>query len=338
MTKNKIKINDIAKKTGLSISTVSRVLNGKGEQYRIGEKSQLKIQQVAKELNYIPNQFAASLKSGKSKTVALIIPSLSNPFFAGITGKINTEIRKYGYTTIIGDSDENIDIEREEISKQMSRNIEGVIIVPCGDKWDHLIELQDQGMPIVCVDRYFEDMNIPYVSTDNYYGAYEAAKYLIENGHRSIACIQGLSKSTPNKLRLEGFMAAMKEFDISNYKVVGDDFSVQNGYLETKLLLQQEKRPTAIFSFSNTIAMGTLKALKEEKVSMPNDISLITFDYNPYQEFLSAPLSCVAQAVDDISKIAVKFLFSRIEDKNKSQQKILLKPQLMYRESVKRII
>ena len=334
----KVNINDIAKKTGLSITTVSRVLNGKSEQYRIGKKSQEKIKAAAKELNYVPNQFAANLKSGRSNTVALIVPSLNNPFFAGIASKINSEIRKYGYITIIGDSDENQEIEKMELLQLMSRNIEGLIIVPCGDQWEHIKRLYDQGLPVICIDRYFEDLDIPFVSTDNYDGAYSATKHLIEYGHRTIACIQGVQQSTPNKLRVKGFSDAMKESGITSFSIAGDDFSVQNGYLETKLLLQQKDRPTAIFSLSNTIAMGCMKAFKEENIRVPDDISLITFDDHPYLDYLATPLSCIAQPVSDISKIAVKFLFAILGNTEIPTKQVLLKPKIKYKESIKRIV
>ena len=337
MTTQKVNINDIAKKTGLSITTVSRVLNGKAEQYRIGKKSQEKIKAAARELNYIPNQFAANLRSGRSNTIALIVPSLNNPFFAGIASKINSEIRKYGYITIIGDSDENQEIEKMELLQLMSRNIEGLIIVPCSDQWEHIKRLYDQGLPIVCIDRYFEDLDIPFVSTDNYDGAYSATKHLIENGHHDIACIQGVQQSTPNKLRVKGFRDAMEEAGIKNFRIAGDDFSLQNGYLETKLLLQQKNRPTAIFSLSNTIALGCMKAFKEENIRIPEDVSLITFDDHPYLDYLATPLSCIAQPVSDISKIAVKFLFARLENTEISTKKVLLKPKIKYKESIRRI-
>ena len=337
MSKQKVNITEIAEKTQLSISTVSRVLSGKAEQYRIGKKSQQKIQDAAKELNYVPNHYAANLKSGKSDTIGLIVPSLNNPFFAGIASEINAEVRKFGYITIIGDSDEDLEIEKMELQQLMARNIEGLIIVPCGNQWQHIKSLYDQGLPIICIDRYFEELDIPYVSTDNYDGAYSATKHLIENGHSEIACIQGVQHSTPNRLRVKGFIDAMKESGIDNYNVVGDDFTVQNGYLETKLLFQQNERPTAIFTLSNTIAMGCMKALKEENLRIPNDVSLITFDDHPYLDYLSTPLSCIAQPVSDISKIALKFLFSRIKNKDTKTNQVLLKPTMKIKESVRRI-
>ncbi|MBK8511329.1 MAG: LacI family DNA-binding transcriptional regulator [Saprospiraceae bacterium] len=240
MKGHKVTIKDIANKTQLSISTISRVLSGKGEQYRISNTSQQKIRDAVKELNYIPNYFAANLKSGKSKTIAMIVPSLTNPFFANIASEINAEVRKYGYTTLIADSDANYEIEKLELQQMVSRNIEGLIIVPCGDHLGHIQSLHSGGLPIICIDRYFEDQDIPYVATDNYEGALLATEFLIENGHTLISCIQGSPPSTPNRLRVKGFTDAMEAAGIKNYNIVGDDFSIQNGYLETRLLLQQK--------------------------------------------------------------------------------------------------
>lgn len=337
MITQKVSITDIANKTGLSITTVSRVLSGKAQKYRIGKKSQQKIKDVAEELNYIPNHFAANLKSGRSRTVAIIVPSLTNPFFAGIASEINAEVRRFDYITIIGDSDESFEIEKLELQQMMSRNIEGLIIVPCGNHWEHIKKLHDQGLPVICIDRYFEELDIPYVSTDNYEGAYIATKYLIENGHSVITCIQGIQQSTPNRLRVKGFKDALEEEGIISYIVVGDDFSVQNGYLETKLLLQQKQIPTAIFALSNTIALGCVKALKEKNIRIPEDISLITFDEHPYLDYLETPITCIAQPVSDISKLAIKFLFSRINNNEDNINQVLLKPEMKLKKSVRRI-
>ena len=338
MATQKVNITDIAKKTGLSTTTVSRVLSGKAKQYRIGRKSQQKVEEAAKEMHYIPNHFAANLRTGKSNTVALIVPSLANPFFASIASEINAEIRRYGYITIISDSDEDSEIEKTVLKQLRARNIEGLIIAPCGNQWGHIKDLYDQGLPVICIDRYFENLDLPYVSTDNYDGAYRATQFLIKNGHSDIACIQGVQESTPNRLRVKGFVDALEESGIKDYCVVGDDFTVQNGYLETKLLLRQKKYPTAIFALSNTIAMGCMRALKEENVKIPNDVSLITFDEHPYLDYLSTPLSCVAQPVNDISKIATKFLFSILNDKEIGIKQVLLKPEIKIKESIKRIV
>jgi LacI family transcriptional regulator len=337
MANQKVSIVDIAKKSGVSISTVSRVLNGKADEYRISEKSQQKIKETARKLNYVPNQFAASLKSGKTNTIALIIPSLSNPFFAEIASEINAEVRNRGYITIIGDSDENPDSENEELMQMEARNMEGLVIAPCSQNWKTIKKLHEQGRPIVCIDRYFEDLDIPYVSTDNYEGAVMATKHLIDNGHTQIACVQGLKDSVPNKLRIAGFRDTMISAGIKEFSIVGDDFSVQNGYKEMKLLLQKKKRPTAIFTLSNTIAMGCMQALREENIKIPEDISIITFDDHPYLDYLATPLTCVTQPTREICRIAVKHLFFMMDNKEIKTRHLLLKPEMKYRKSVKSI-
>lgn len=337
MKTERASITDIAKRAGLSITTVSRVLNGKAEQYRISVKSQQRVKEVAKEMRYVPNHFAANLRTGKSNTIALIVPSLSNPFFASIASVINTEIRRFDYITIISDSDENPEIEKVELDQIWARNIDGLVIAPCGNQWEYIKSMYDSGLPVVCVDRYFEDLNIPYVSTDNYAGAQMATKHLLDNGHKLISCIQGVKSSTPNRLRVKGFTETMKSVGLDSYSIVGDDFTIQNGYLETKLLLQQDKRPTAILTLSNTIALGCMKALKEENVRIPDDISLITFDEHPYLDYLSTPLSCIAQPVSDISKIAIKLLFAKLNKTDSKPNQILLKPTLQIKKSVKQV-
>jgi LacI family transcriptional regulator len=337
MNRKKTNIKDIAHITNLSITTVSRVLNGKTKQYRISEKSRKKILEAAEELNYIPNQIAVNLQSGKTRTIALIIPSLINPFFSRIAGQINLELQRMGYFTLISDSDENVEIEKEDLKQLISRNVEGIIIAPCGNNLDQLKLIQDQNIPVVCLDRYIEGLDIPFVSTDNYTGAYLATKHFIKNGHSAIACIQGIESSMPNKLRIKGFKAALKEAGIKTASISGYDFSVQNGYTETLLLMHSMVKPTAIFAMSNTIALGCMKALKENGYRIPEDISLIAYDDHPYLDYLSTPLTCVAQPVDDICKIAVRLLFSRINNEEIKASKVFLKPSIKFRDSVKKL-
>ena len=333
--RHKPNIIDIAEKTGFSITTVSRVLNGKGEKYRISKVTQRKIQLMAEELHYVPNELARNLRSGSSKTIALIVPSLKNPFFAQIASVVNAEVRKYGYITLIGDSDDQIWNEKAELRHLTSRNLDGIIIAPCGEEWEHLMKVQENGIPLICIDRYFEDTPLSFVSSNNYEGVFTATNFLIGQGHRSIACIQGVKYSIPNVKRVAGFVDAMRNAGIGTYTVTGDAFSEQNGYLETKLLLRQKNRPSAIFAFSNMIAMGCIKALKEEHIDIPDHISLITFDDNQYLNYIDPPLTCIAQPVDDICKIAVKILFSHILDQDTTPKHVLLKTRLEIRNSVK---
>jgi len=327
-------IKDIARETNLSISTVSRVINGKAKEYRIGEKSQKRVLEAAEKFNYNPSHAAANLRSGKSQTIALVVPTLSNPFFASLASEINNDLRKEGYTALISESNENIELEMEILKTFQSRNIEGLIIVPCGDESDHITALQKQGLPIVCLDRYFAELNIPYVSTNNYQGAYEGTKLLIEFGHKEILGIQGVKDSIPNQQRALGFKAALKDINIHRTNISGNDFSVQNGYIETKLALRLNPNISAIFAFSNTIALGCLKALNEENIRIPEDISLICFDDHPYLDFLSTPLTCIKQPESDLARIATRFLFGEIYKTSSGSTQVLLEAQIILRKSV----
>jgi LacI family transcriptional regulator len=139
-------------------------------------------------------------------------------------------------------------------------------------------------------------------------------------------------------MRIEGFKQAMKDAGIENFNIVGDAFSIENGFLETKMILQNKIRPTAIFTLSNTIAMGCLKALKEENVGIPQDISLITFDNHLYLDLLSTPITSVAQPVETICKLALKNLTSTLsKEEGTTVSQVLLKPEIKYRESIARL-
>lgn len=327
-------IYDIAKELGLSATTISRVLSGKADRYRIGKATQLKVKELAEKLNYVPNEFAANLRSGKSNTIALSIPSIDNPFFARIVRDLNKELRSKDFLTILNENDEDDRVEIEALRKLQSRNIEGLIIAPCGSNSKEIQRLYANGLPIVCIDRYFENIDIPYVATDNLLGGYMGTKHLIDKGHKDIACIQGNKDSMPSIRRVEGYIKALKEANIDNRYIEGDSFDEQNGYLETKLLLQSKKKVSAIFTLSNTIAIGCLKALKEEGLKVPEDFSLITFDDAPYLDLLSTPITSVAQPLKEISSIAIKLLISELKNEPLSNPQVLLKPKIIHRESV----
>lgn len=333
----KASLRDIAEKTGVSITTISRVLNGKGDEFRISKETQKKIFHSAKELNYVPNQTGVNLQSGKTRTIALIVPGLVNPFFANVASLVATEIQGTGYNTLITDSNESIEIEKDELKQMISRNVDGIIIASAGHDGSHINEIDDMGIPIVCIDRYFDNLQVPFVATDNFLGAEMATDHLLKLGHTQIVCIQGAKQSMPNKLRIKGFKSIMNKYGIQDYTITGSDFTVQNGYTETLLLLQQQPLPTAIFTLSNTIALGCMKALKENSVKVPEDISLITFDNHPYLDYLSTPLTCVAQPFQDICRIATRLLFSMIDKQDLKTKHVLLRPEILIRDSVNRL-
>lgn len=315
---NNVSIKKIAEESGYSVSTVSRVMNGRAEEFRISEKAEKLILNVSEKFNYKANPIAVNLRVKKSYTIGLVIPTLDNPFFVNITSILNRELTKKGYNIILTESDDDPQTEGQMIKQLLNRNIDGLLLIPCKDNDENLALLEEtykEGLPIICIDRYMKDSTIPYITTDNEKGAYEGVKYLIEKGHKKIACIQGLKKSTPCIDRKNGYLAALKEYKLEPLYIGGDEFSIKCGYREASNLLKEQDVPIAIFAMSSTIALGVIKAAEEHGYSIPGDISLIGFDNNIFLDYLSSPLTTIAQPIKKISETAVNILIDHLDDK-----------------------
>ena len=339
MKSSNVTLKSIADRLNVSVTTVSRVLNGKSDRYRISKETQKLIISAAKELSYSPNQLARGLRLKRTNTIGYIIPDISNPFFSSIAKSVEKSARKSGYSILLCDSEENTKIEENLLQLMIDRKVDGLIISPVGLEVTHLQKIAQKNIPIVLLDRYFPDLNLPFVTSDNYKGALEAVNMLIENVHIRIACIQGLVNTSPNNDRVRGYIDAHKTHNLSVDKnlIVGDSFGEENGYIETKLLLKQNKLPTAIFAISNLISLGAIRAISEEGLKIPDDISMISFDDQPYSRFLSTPMTTVSQQNAQIGQIAIKLLIDQIESNRQLEPKgIFLPTKLISRDSVKR--
>jgi LacI family transcriptional regulator len=334
-----VKLVDIARKTGYSVSTVSRALSGNLSRYKISHKTVEEIQTIASNLGYRTNKLARSLKSKKTFEFGVAVSDILNPFYTTLIKSISKEIRKIGYTIMLCDSDENMEIEKNSIEHLLESRVEGLIIAPVGIYSDYFQELKNSYIPTVIVDRIFQNSTFDAVYVDNYKGSCLATEYLIREGHRRIAFIQGLPGTFPNEQRLKGYTDTLKKYHIpvSTKYIVGDDFRILNGYLQTKTLLKYKNPPTAIYTASDLIALGCVQAINEENLHIPHDISLISFDDPEYFAHLSPPLSAVRQPVLEMGTIAVKLLFDRIQNKHAEQKQIQLSPQLIIRNSVRKI-
>ena len=332
-------LKSIAEKLELSVSTVSRVLNGKSSHYRISKETEELILKAKKDLNYTPNQLARGLRLKRTNSIGYIIPDISNPFFASIAKSVEKSARKFGYSMLLCDSEENTEIEQTSLQLMLNRKVDGLIISPVGLEVSHLKAIIQKNVPVVLLDRYFPDLDIPFVTSDNYQGALDAVNLLIENGHTRIACIQGLKNTSPNNDRVKGYVDAHLTHDlpIDESLIVGDSFGEENGYIETKLLLKKANIPTAIFSISNLISLGAIRAISEEGLKIPDDISMISFDDQPYSRFLATPMTTVAQQNYQIGLIATKLLIDQIESNRRIEPKgIFLPTKINIRDSVKR--
>lgn len=334
-------IRDLAEVLGLSTTTVSRVLNGKAKNYRISERTQEKVLSAAKDYNYLPNKLARGLKLSKTDTLGLIIPDISNPFFSDIAFHIEREARSKGYSLILCDSNEDSILEKELIELLLSHKVDGIIIAPIGTGYEHIIHTYNSGMPLVVIDRCFPLIGLPFITSDNYQGGYDAVNYLISMGHKKIACIQGIPKSLPSIERVRGYKDAMLNSNLlfDGSVILGDDFSTDNGYMQTRILFSMDDPPTAIFALSNLIGLGVIKAVYEMELKIPDDVSLISFDEQPYSAYLGTPMTTVDQKKGEMGQLAVDVLLKYINNKDYRKKAInmTLKTNLIIRNSVKRI-
>ncbi len=331
-----VTLNDIAELARVSVSTVSRVLNDKAEKYRIGAETQARILEAAKELNYRPNQIARGLRLKKTNTVGVIAPDVSNPFFAYIIKRIQNMAHHAGYSVVVCNTDENLEQEVEHVNVMYRNRVDGLIAMPVGQEYGHYAEWFERGRPLVLLDRCFETIDASSVVVDNYAGSSEAVEHLIRHGHRRIAIIQGLPGTYTNNERLRGYRDALDRHDIpfDESLVVGGDFREENGYMETKLLLTSSEPPTAIFATSDLITLGALKALDEEGLEIPSDISLIMFDDFDFAPYLKCPISAVRQPREMMGEMAVKLLVEELTGERRAAKRVVLKTQLIVRESV----
>ena len=330
-------LKDLSKITGFTESTISRVLNGLGTKYRISEATQILIKKTAEDTNFSFNENARSLRLKKTFTIGLIVPDISNPFFAKVASLVEREARLHNYSIFLCDSDNSTALEKASVHLLQKRKVDGIIISPVGIESNHLETLYTN-IPLVFIDRYFPKIKIPYVSSDEYKGVIKAMSHLIKKGHTKIACIQGLEGTYSNTNRTNAFKNFINSnnLNIDETIILGDAFSEENGYNSAKQLIENKKYfPTAILSLSNTITLGVLKAFAEENILIPEKISIISFDEEGYSSLLKTPMTTISQPKEELGKIAFKMLLTQMEsDKKLKQENILLPTKLIIRDSV----
>lgn len=329
-------LSSMSARTGYSITTISRVLSGQAEKYRISKATVDAIKAEAEHCNYTPSLAAQSLRTKKTGLIGLLLPSVSNPYFSEMASSVISENYKRGYTTIVVETGESSERLGETARDLVARNVEGIIVVPCGED-PQLLERLNASVPVVLVDRHYAGTKLSFVTTNNYQGGLSGTRLLVNSGHKKIVCLQGVKSSMPNQERVKGYLDAMEESHNQQYiNVVGSEFSIQSGYLETKILLSGNNRPTAIFALSNMILLGVMKAVNEAGLSIPDDISVVSFDNNTYLDYVTPVMTRVSQPVEDMAVLASKILYDHICGANACSQ-LRLSPAMIVGESIKDI-
>ncbi len=336
--KNRVTLKSIANHFDLSVSTVSRILNGKAEQFRISKATVELVTIHANKYGYTPNLIAKGLQASKTFTIGLMLPDIANPFFANMARQIERAASHANYSILLVDAQESIEMEIRQLRNMLGRKVDGLIVAPVGTSFEHFAEAFKENIPLIFVDRYSKTSNIPYITSDNFQGAYNATKLLIAHGHKQIAIIKGSEFIETGKERKRGFLQAMHEagFEVDNQLIVGNEFSQENGYDSTMELLKNViKPPTAILAMNNQIGLGVLKAINEKGLSVPTDISLIFFDEQPYFAYLKTPVTAIQQDSQLIGELAIDYLFKKIDNPDFEFNSQSIPVKIVERSSIK---
>lgn len=329
----KATIYDIAKEAGVSIATVSNVMNGKG---RISKKRREEILGIMERLQYKPSVIASALMGKRTFTLGLLIPDVANPFFAEIARAVEDEAHQAGYSLIICSTD-NKDEKVERYLKLLEqKSVDGIMIGTGIENIGLLRTLQQKSVPIVMIAREAESLSAPTVVTDDFLGGTLAARHLAELGHYRVAVLTESLKVSSSRERIRGFAFARFEagMALNEESIVTCDPSIVDAKRGAMQLLRQNERPTAIFCSNDLLAVGALQAAKEEGLQVPNELSVIGFDNTILSGVTDPPLTTVAQPMEQMARLAFSLLMDNPESKSDlTAQRIVLRPELIVRKS-----
>ena len=322
-------IGEVAQNAGVSVSTVSRFLRGQSV------RSDEAIRQAIQKLGYQPSPEARGLRSGVHYAIAVVVPDITNPFFADIVKGIESVFRKSPYRVFLHNTDEDGDRE-EEVLQEIVKGVDGIILTPATEPAKVPTYLKYIDIPVVLVDREIPGREFDCVVTDNGKGAEMAVNYLLSLGHKKIATIRGTQATTPGYQRYRGYSDALQAAKISvpeDY-VQDGNFREHGGYQAMLRLLSLIDPPTAVFSANNLMTIGALKALHDMRVRVPEKLSLISFDDLEVGEVLSPALTCITR--DDIKQgtLAAQMLLAQLEKREYGMaRRVMLDVQLITRHS-----
>jgi LacI family transcriptional regulator len=339
----KVTIKDIADACDVSKATVSRFINGSGYVSKdVADRLAGKIE----ELNYVPSATARSLSTKKSNVIGVIIPEVSNPFFAEIFKGISEIADKHDLNIFYCDTDNDGKKELKALNMLRSHEICGIILTPAtGGLIDHeynsdfVNAVKSLNVPVVLLDRDIEYVDWDGVFIDNFKGAYDSTQLLIKNGHKDIAIITGNRDLLIGQERFKGYMTAMYESDLTLHQefIIEGDFTTETAYTKTINLLKLDKRPTAIFTSNNLTTLGVLKAFTEQGIRIPEDIAIVGFDDIAVLQLLNICLTVVHRDTVDMGRKAMELLIDNMKDSNMNKQrsgkKIIIEPEIIIRGS-----
>ena len=303
----------VARAAGVSQSTVSRALRGDP---RVREETRLRVDQAARRLGYVPNSLAASLASRSTRTVAVIVSDLTNPFFPSLLTPIYDELQIMGYRVVLFTERTDIPTGQETLRRLLDRSIDGVLVTTATLGSRFAVELQQRGLPMVLLNRYIDGLDVDRVVSDNHGGAVIGGRHLLELGHRRIAVVRGPSNTSTSRDRVAGLSEVLAEggVPLDPALVREGTFSHQSGYQHTRELLRLPDPPTAIVCGNDVVAFGALDAALSLGVRVPEDVSILGYDDIPMAAWEVFQLTTLRQPMGDMARAAVHMLAERIEN------------------------
>ena len=325
----KISLKDIAEAAGVSTALVSFVLNGKKKEYRVGEETAKRILKIANEMNYQPNLAAKSLRSGKTKTIGLVVSDISNPFFSQLARVLEDEAAKRNYTVLFGSSDENKDKMDRIVGNLINKGVDALIIVPCEGSEKVIASLAYNNIPIVLFDRYFSEINVSYVALNNFNASYLLTRHLLDIGYNAPCMVAYDVELVHMKERVRGYKKAMS--DAAKKNLANVVFLKQNAPKKSadRLLPKMVDGGVDAFLFAtNMISLTCLYTIKDMGDKAVAKIGLAGFDGNPVFDFLNVPISYIRQPIDVLAQKALEILIDSMANGN-TVQSVLAEGELV---------
>jgi LacI family transcriptional regulator len=332
-------MKDIARDLGVSVITISKVLRNHPD---VGDETRERVLARVKELDYRPNLAARSLVTGRTYLVGLVVPDLLHPFFAEIAKSLSETLRGSGYYLIVSSSEEDPEVEEQEINQLLARRLDSLIIASCRSTVDLFFRIEKQKTPYVLIDRILPGLAANFVGVDDEAVGRLATRHLIDIGCKRIAHIRG-PETSPGIRRVEGYRSALSQAGlraIDNYLISerkGDVETKQRGADAMRQLLSLKPRPDGVFCFNDPLAMGAMNYALDQGVRIPEDIAVIGCGNLHYDDSLRVPLSSIdqhsRQIGDEAARIALGILNSKIPPKPET---VVLQPQLIQRRSTDR--
>ena len=327
-------IHDVAKRAGVASITASRVINNSGYASKAVRE---RVLEAASQMGYIPNRLASSLRSRRTNVLALVLTDITNPFFTVAARGVEDVANQAGYTVIFCNTDEDKNKERKYVEILMQNRVDGVVLVPSDSESGSVETLQQNGVPVVVMDRHIPSQTVDQVRCDSIGGARELTRLLTSLGHQRIGLLNGPQNVSTAADRLTGFNQALQEANPTIFAqrvVISGHFTRASGYAMANQMLQISARPTALLAGNNFIALGALQALEEAHLRVPEDMAVVAFDDLPEALVVSPFLTAAAQPVYEMAARAAEILIRRLANNaDKEFEEVVFPTRLILRKS-----